>query len=124
MAPTVHYSEPKDMLKSYKLGNGKQKAALAALLLLLGVLSPAKLHAEDRRAATSQLHIQISIVPTLAAAQQASQTKQQPSQSPVSFNFEQSTTQKNNSETQVVTVQDQNGSKQVAVLETLTTVTE
>jgi Tfp pilus assembly protein PilV len=116
------------MLNGFKLGirNGKQNMApiLALLLLTIAAISPAKLHAADRHSASARLQIQVTVMPTLVAMQQAQRMQAQPSQSPVTFSLTPSAKQTERATTQSVTIPDKNGSTQTAVLQTSTFVAE
>ena len=122
LASRLLYQEPKDMRNSFKLGSGKR--TLAILLLLVGAISPVKLHAEDKRNAMAKLQIQIMVMPIVVAEQQARRPEMQPSQSPISFNFSPSNQQSGNYSMHELTVPDQNGTGTTAVVKTLTVVPE
>ena len=83
-----------------------------------------KVHAEDRHTATARLTIQINVMPTVVALQQAHQSTPQPSQAAVSFNLTPNSQASGNSTTQSMRIMDKNGSEQNAVLKTLTIVSE
>lgn len=115
------------MLKGFKLGikTGKRPSALVlAALLVMGALYPVKVHAEDRHTATARLTIQVNVIPTVVALQQAQQSTPQPSQVAVSFNLTPNSQASGSSTTQTVRIMDKNSSEQNAVLKTLTIVSE
>lgn len=111
------------MRKSFKFGFGNGKQMLAATLLLAGTLGPASLHAEEKRSTVARLQIQVIVMPVVAA-QQAQRPAMQPSQSTISFDFSPNSKQSGNYSTQTVTVIDQRGASQTAVLKTLTMLPE
>ena len=121
-------STPKDMLNRFKfgIGNGKQKMArvLASLLLVVGAISPAKVHAADQHSAHARLQIQVTLMPTLVAMQMAQRIQAQPSQSPVTFNLTPSASQTEKAMTRSVIIPDKNGPTQAAVLQTSTFIAE
>jgi hypothetical protein len=83
-----------------------------------------KLHAEDRHIAVAKLQIQVTVIPTVVAMQQAQRSVSQPSQSPVSFNLTPDSKQQSISSMQSVSIPDKNGSGRTAVLKTETIVSE
>ena len=112
------------MNKGFKLDIGSGKQLLAIVLLLVGAISPLKLHAEDRRSAVAKLQIQVMVMPIVVAEQQARRPEMQPSHSPISFNFSPGNEQNGNYSMHDVTIPDQNGSGKTAVVKTLTVVPE
>lgn len=116
------------MLNRFKfgIGNGKQNmvAVLALLLLTIAAISPSKLHAADQHSASARLQIQVTVMPTLVAMQQAKRMQTQPSHSPVTFNLTLNATQTEKATTRSVNIPDKYGSTQTAVLQTSTFVAE
>ena len=112
------------MLKSFKFGIGNGKQIPAIVLMLVAAMSPVRLHAEDRHVAMARLQIQVNVIPTLVAAQQAARMEAQPSQSPVTFNLAPQSKQNSNLSTRSITITAANGSEQTAVLKTTTLVSE
>lgn len=115
------------MLKGFKFGTGsKRKASRIAgiVLTLVGGLTPAKLHAEDRHTATARLQIQFTVIPAVVAAQPSLHSTAQPSQSSISFNLNTDTQQAGNYMTQKIVVTGQHGAQETAVLKTLTLVND
>ena len=128
MASPLLYSTPKDMLNRFKFriesGKRTSERPFIIFLLLVASLSPMKLHAEDRHTAVAKLQIQVTVIPTVVAMQQAHRSELQPSQSPVSFNLTSDSKQQSISSMQSVSIPDQNGSVKTVVLRTETIVSE
>lgn len=127
MASPVQLSPPQDMLRRFKFGaeNGRQNKAraLALLLLLVGAMTPS-LRAEDRHTAVARLQLQVTVVPTVVALQQAHRQEPQPSQSAVTFNLTPDAKQSSNVSMQSMSTVEQGNSNRTAVLKTLTIVSE
>ena len=94
------------------------------IAILLGLFaSSICVHAQDRRSASAQLHIQVTVIPTLVAAQSARVQSPQPSLSPIMFTLQ---TNDRNSRTYSVRdyVIDGKPGNSPAVLKTLTVIPE
>jgi hypothetical protein len=99
-----------------------QTRVLIAILLGLFAWGTC-VHAQDRRSASAQLHIQVTVIPTLVVAQSARVQSPQPSLSPIMF-----TLQNNDRNSRTYSVRDYaidgRPGNSPAVLKTLTAVPE
>lgn len=103
------------------------KSRFRAPLLAVGVAAMlcenAAAHAQDRRSASAQFHIQITVIPALVAAQSTRPQVVQPSLSPITFGLQSTTRNPATYSVREFAPNAQSGKPQ-AVLQTMTMVPE